>query len=108
MAAKKTEEAKVTKEEVTKEAAATEETKAEDVTETEEVKKEGFIKKGLNKYKADFKAHPVKTIIKTAAVPAAFVGGVFTGKAIFGEKADAIVDVAVDVIEDAVENTITE
>ena len=106
MAAKKTEEAKVTKEEVViEEAATTEETKAEDTAETTEVKKEGFIKKGVKKYKEDFKAHPIKTIIKTAAVPAAFVGGVLTGKAIFGEKADAIVDVAVDVIEDVVDNT---
>ena len=66
MAAKKNVEENVKEEEFFEEEVVTDElTSDEAKATTENSKKEGFIKKGWNGYKASFKAHPVKTFIKT-------------------------------------------
>ena len=88
-----------------------EEPKAEqestEVAKTE--KKEGFIKKSWNSYKAEMKAHPVKTTLKTVAIPAAFIGGVFAGKKIYGsEVVEDVIDTYADVVEDVVDEVTTE
>lgn len=100
MAAKETKETKVMNEEV-KETAKAPETTTENTEVVTEEKKDNFIMKGLKAYGKALKEHPVKTVAKTVAVPAAFTVGVFTGKAVFGAKPE-IIDVVTDVIEDAV------
>ena len=105
---KKTEEAKVNKTVEETEKTAPEVTPAENAEVVETEKKDNFIVRGAKAYGKAFKAHPVKTIVKTVALPLTFAGGVMAGKAIFGESADQVIDVVADVVGDVAENVTEE